>query len=190
MILSKPEIQAYLKSKELVIDPLPEDNDIEQVSIDLYLGRRFTTFKEFPGYIPEIVLDPSVFQSLDLWEHHEGDSFVLHPGQFVLAHTLQRVKLPNNLMALIEGRSSFARLGITIHLTAPKIDPGFDGTITLEMAHFGKAPIKLRAGIDKPAQLILMHVSSPLKEDETYGSKETHLFQGQDAPIPRKSEAD
>jgi dCTP deaminase len=185
LILSKLEIQKYLANGELVIDPPPDANDIEQVSIDLYLGRYFTTFKECPLYLPEIILDPSVFQSLDLWEEHEGDSFVLNPGQFVLAHTLQRVHLPNNLMGFIEGRSSLARLGITIHLTAPKIDPGFNGTITLEMAHFGKVPVRLRAGIDKPAQLILMN-AAPLSDDQVYGSKESHLFQGQSTPLPKK----
>lgn len=185
MILSKPEIQEYLKSGKLVIDPSPADNDIEQVSIDLFLGRHFTTFKPCPAFIPEIILDPSVFNSLDLWEQHEADTFVLKPKQFVLAHTLQRVHLPNDLMGFIEGRSSLARLGITIHLTAPKIDPGFNGTITLEMANFGEVPVKLRAAIDKPAQLILMPIAA-LADDQVYGSKASHLFQHQDKPLPDK----
>ncbi len=185
MILSKPEIQEYLKSGKLEIDPPPSDNDIEQVSIDLTLGRHFTVFKPCPAFLPEIILDPSVFGSLDLWEEQEADSFVLRPKQFVLAHTLQRVHLPNDLMGFIEGRSSLARLGITIHLTAPKIDPGFNGTITLEMAHFGEVPVKLRAGIDKPAQLMLLQTKA-LADDELYGSKDSHLFQGQHAPLPHK----
>lgn len=184
MILSKPEIQEYLANKKLIIDPLPADNDIEQVSIDLYLGRHFTTFKERPKYLAEVILDPSVFNSLDLWEKQEADSFLLNPGEFVLAHTLQRITIPGDLMGFIEGRSSLARLGITVHLTAPKIDPGFDGTITLEMAHFGKVPVRLRAGIDKPAQLMLMRSTSALDAGQVYGSKESHVFQGQDKPLP------
>lgn len=184
MILSKPEIKEYLNDGRLVIDPAPDDADIEQVSIDLLLGSSFTTFKPCPSYLPEIILDKSVFQSLDLWETVEADSFVLHPGKFLLAHTLQRITMPNDLMGFIEGRSSLARLGITVHLTAPKIDPGFDATITLEMAHFGNVPLRLRAGIDKPAQIMFMRASTELSKDETYGSKESHIFQGQNKPLP------
>ena len=69
----------------------------------------------------------------------------------MLAQTLETVCLPNDLARLIEGRSSYARLGIGIHLTAPKIDPGFSGTITLEILNHGSFPVELRAGVDKPA---------------------------------------
>lgn len=72
------------------------------------------------------------------------------PGGFVLAQTLERVYTPPDLVGFVEGRSSWARIGVTIHVTAPKIDPGFDATITLEMGNFGKIPVELRAGVDEP----------------------------------------
>jgi len=75
-------------------------------------------------------------------------------------------------------------MGITIHLTAPKIDPGFDGPITLEMANFSKVPIELRAEIDKPAQLMLFRISSPLPQADLYGGSDQDAFQYQKDPIP------
>jgi dCTP deaminase len=86
----------------------------------------------------------------------------------------------------VEGRSSWARVGVTIHVTAPKIDPGFDAPITLEMANFGKVAVELRAGVDKPAQLMLLKVTTPLEPAELYGTGKDDRFQGQTAPIPRK----
>ena len=74
---------------------------------------------------------------MDLWTHEEVDTFDIEPRGFVLAQTLERVALPNDLMGLVEGRSSWARVGLSVHLTAPKIDPGFNGTITLEIANMG-----------------------------------------------------
>jgi deoxycytidine triphosphate deaminase len=75
---------------------------------------------------------------------------------------------------------------VTIHLTAPKIDPGFDGHITLEMANFGVAAVELRAGADKPAQLMLLKLSTPLASGELYGTGERDTFQYQANPVPRK----
>ena len=184
-VLSRPDLSEYIREGRLVFDPAIDLSQIDQVSVDLRLGRKFTTFKQVPRYIDAIRIDPaSLFESRDLWEHQEADSFILHPGDFVLAQTLERVVIPNDLVGLVEGRSSWARTGVSIHLTAPKIDPGFDGTITLEMANQGKAPVKLVAGEDKPAQLMLMTLSTPLEETEVYGSGEGDRFQYQADPIP------
>ena len=130
-------------------------------------------------------MDPSLWDSVDLWENIEADTFLLKPNHFVLAQTLERVHIPNTLMGLVEGRSSYARIGVTVHVTAPKIDPGFNAHITLEMANFGKVPVELRAGIDKPAQLLLSQITTPLEESELYGTNPTDVFQNQTEPIPR-----
>jgi dCTP deaminase len=90
------------------------------------------------------------------------------------------------VVGLLEGRSSFARVGVTIHVTAPKIDPGFDATITLEMANFGRVAVDLRAEIDRPAQLMLLQLSTPLAEADLYGASPSDVFQGQMDPIPRR----
>ncbi|HEY0554730.1 MAG TPA: dCTP deaminase [Thermoanaerobaculia bacterium] len=187
MILSKPDILRYLSAGTLKIDPPISRDRIAQVSIDLSLGRKFTEFKkETPKYISAVHVDPSLWSSSDLWNHHETDTFLLKPGHFVLAQTLECVSIPSDLVGLVEGRSSWARVGITIHVTAPKIDPGFNAPITLEMANFGNLPVSLRAEIDKPAQLMLLKISTPLEDTEVYGTGDQDLFQYQTDPIPYK----
>lgn len=182
-LLSRKEIQQYIESGELKFDPPLAEKSIEHVSIDLHLGNKFTRFKK-PGYLPAIYVDRSLF-SADLWEDFTQEEFTLEPGQFVLASTLEKVTVPGCLAGFVEGRSSFARCGVTVHVTAPKIDPGFSGTITLEMANFGPARVMLRATIEKPAQIMFFRLSSPIPEHELYGTGPEDIFQNQTQPIPR-----
>jgi len=142
LLLSKPDILSYLNEGKLRFDPPVPEARVAQVSVDLKLGRRFTTLKEPPGYLPCIRVDKSLWESADLWNHFEQETFRLEPGGFVLAQTLERVYIPPDLVGFVEGRSSWARIGVTIHVTAPKIDPGFNAAITLEMANFGKSTIE------------------------------------------------
>lgn len=186
MLLSKPDILAYLKEGKLRFDPAVPEARVAQVSVDLKLGRKFTTFKEPPRYLPCINVDKSLWESADLWNHFEQDTFRLEPGGFVLAQTLERVYIPPDLVGFVEGRSSWARIGVTIHVTAPKIDPGFNATITLEMANFGKVPIELRAGVDEPAQLMFFRLSTPVPAADLYGTSASDTFQGQTDPIPHR----
>lgn len=189
MFLSRPDILAYLECQDLRFAPQVSEDRVAQVSIDLLLGRRFTTFKERPGWLGSILMDPSLWDSEDLWENQETDTFLLNPNHFVLAQTLERVHMPDSLMGFVEGRSSYARIGVSVHVTAPKIDPGFNGHITLEMANFGKLPVQLRAKIDKPAQLLLAKITTPLEASDLYGANPTDVFQGQESPIPKKRES-
>lgn len=187
MVLSRPDLQRYLSEGRLRFFPEVEPSSIAQVSIDLRLGRKFARLRRPPpAYISAIHVDPSLWDSSDLWEHSEQNEVRLNPGEFLLAQTLERVFIPNDLVGLVEGRSSFARVGVTVHVTAPKIDPGFNATITLEMANFGSVPVDLRAEIDKPAQLLLLRVSTPLPEEQLYGSSPDDRFQSQAEPIPRR----
>src|SRR5262249_6835522 len=101
-----------------------------------------------------------------------------------------RVRIPPDLVGLVEGRSSWARVGVTIHVTAPKIDPGFDGRITLEMVNFGRVAVDLRAGVDEPAQLMPLQVSTPLGDLELYGKGEQDVFQYQADTVPRGPKRD
>ena len=159
---------------------------VAQVSVDLSLGRKFTTFRDPPAYLPAIHIDHSLWDSADLWEHFEQDVFRLHPGHFVLAQTLEKILIPEDVVGLVEGRSSWARMGVTVHLTAPKIDPGFNAHITLEMFNFGNVAVDLRAAIDRPAQLMLLRLTTPLRTQELYGQGKDDRFQGQTAPIPHR----
>jgi dCTP deaminase len=186
LVLSRPDIVHALRSGQVRVEPALSEDRVMQVSIDLTLGRKFTRLAVKPAYLPAIHVDPSLWQSKDLWETVESDTYRLEKGAFVLAHTLERVTLPSDLVGLVEGRSSFARAGISVHVTAPKIDPGFAGTITLEMFNFSSVPVDLRAGIDQPAQLMLLRISTPLDHTEVYGSGSGDVFQGQDSPLPRR----
>lgn len=185
MILSRKDLLECLESGKLKFDPPINEDRVAQVSVDLALGRKFTTFKAPPKYLTSVNVDHSLWESADLWTHVEQDTFRLNPGEFVLAHTLERVCIPHDMVGLVEGRSSWARIGVSIHVTAPKIDPGFDATITLEMFNFGKIPVELRAGVDKPAQLMLVKLTTPLNPDELYGTGTHDKFQHQSAPLPQ-----
>jgi dCTP deaminase len=188
LLLSRHDILDQIKRRRLRFDPQIESEQVKQVSVDLHIGRRFTRFKdkEAFSYITSVRVDPSVWDSVDIWEDKEADSFIIKPGEFVLAQTLETVTLPDDLAGLVEGRSSYARLGIGMHVTAPKIDPGFHGTITLEISNHGSLSIELVAGKDRPAQLMLFQLSRPLTNKETYGTAEGDVFQDQAEPIPRR----
>ena len=190
MFLSRPDILKHLKRKRdpLRFDPAIQEDRVRQVSIDLVLGRKFTTFKkgdDRPDHIASIFMNPSIWGSQELWKHEIKDSHTLEAGEFVLAQTLESVSVPASLIGFVEGRSSYARIGLSVHVTAPKIDPGFNGHITLEMRNFGDVPIKLRAGIDKPAQLLLARISTPLKRGDLYGASPDDIFQHQQETMPK-----
>jgi dCTP deaminase len=109
----------------------------------------------------------------------EGDPFAIHPGEFVLGRTLERVKIPEDVVARIEGKSSLGRLGLIVHATAGFVDPGFEGTLTLEITNLTRVPIMLYAGL-LIAQLSFMALDAPA--EQPYGSAElgSH-YQGQTA---------
>lgn len=174
-----------MKSGRIKFTPVVDESRVDQVSVDLKLGYKFTILKKPPDYISAVRVDKSIWAADDLWEDLEQERFVLKPQGFVLAQTLERVTLPGDLAGLVEGRSSWGRLGITVHVTAPKIDPGYDNHITLEMCNFGQATVELVAEEDMPAQLMFLQVSQPLGKDEQYGRKESDIFQRHASPRPR-----
>ena len=185
MVLSKPDIMRWMKEGGLKIEPAPAPSGIKQVSVDLRLGRKFSVMKELPEHVSSVRVKPSLFESRDLWEaQREEDRFVLEPSEFVLAHTHETVTMPSDLVGLVEGRSSWARAGLGVHVTAPKIDPGFEGTITLEIYNVGKMKVELVAEEDTPAQLILLKLTTDLEEADLYGVDESDRFQFQSDPIP------
>ena len=184
MVLSKPDIMRWMEEGGLKIEPAPASSHVNQVSVDLRLGRKFSVMKTQPDYVSSVRVKPSLFESRDLWEHRELGSYVLEPSEFVLAQTHETVTMPSDLVGLIEGRSSWARVGVGVHMTAPKIDPGFEGTITLEISNLGKMKVELVAEEDTPAQLMLLKVTTDLAEEELYGADESDLFQFQSDPIP------
>jgi len=127
-----------------------------------------------------------MFDKADLWEQHEEEYLTLRPNKMVLAQTLERVILPNDLMGLVEGRSSWARFGVGIHITAPKIDPGYAQPITLELFNLSEVAYELQPEVDQPCQLMLVQLSTALDENEIYGSLPGDFFANFSTPVPKK----
>lgn len=120
-----------------------------------------------------------------LVEPDEGEPFILHPGEFVLAATLEAITLPDDIASRLEGKSSLGRLGLVTHSTAGFIDPGFSGHVTLELSNLATLPIKLWPGM-KIGQLCMFRLTSPAQRP--YGSTEYgSRYQGQRGPTASRS---
>ena len=185
MVLSHKDLLTRIKNRSIVFTPDVAPKAVKQVSVDLRIDCLYTTFKPEP-HVGSIRLSDTLFSNPDLWDNTEEAIYVLRPGKFVLAQTFEEVSVPSDLMGLVEGRSSLARLGIGIHLTAPKIDPGFKGKITLEMSNNGNAAVELVAGESRVCQLMFLTISKKLTQLEIYGASSDDVFAGQLTPIPAK----
>ncbi len=147
MILSDKDIKEALKKGQISIEPLLDaELQIQPSSVDLRLGNEFRLFKyvEMPFIDPRNKANTS-FEITELRSIKDGERFIVHPGDFLLGTTLEYIKVPADMVARLEGRSSMGRLGLIIHSTAGYIDPGFEGKITLEISNLGKMPVALYA---------------------------------------------
>jgi dCTP deaminase len=158
------EIKELLDKKELRVIPLMDHkNQLGSSSLDVRLGTSFQIFHPTgAGYI-----DFTESKSTNTFEQNSKfidldflESITIQPGQFVLGHTMEYVKFPDYVAAEIEGRSSFARMGIEVHMTAGFIDPGFQGVVTLEIYNAGSMPVRLYPGM-RVAQIRFMPVNRP-----------------------------
>ncbi len=183
MILSDRSIREQLAAGRIVIDPLDESL-IQPSSIDVRISNLFRVFRNHTAGVIDVKLDMA-----NLTEPIEvpvggGDPFMLHPGEFVLGSTLERIAVPDDLVARIEGKSSLGRLGLLIHSTAGFIDAGFDGHVTLELANVASLPITLYPGM-KIGQVSFMQMTTPA--DRPYGSgAKGSKYQGQRGPTPSR----
>jgi dCTP deaminase len=118
----------------------------------------------------------------------EGDrAFILHPGEFALGTTEERVRMPADLVGVVDGRSSIGRLAVVVHATAGFIDPGFEGQITLELSNIGSIPVKLYPGM-RIAQIVLHVMSSPA--ERPYGEARGSQYSNQTGPQPSRIRLD
>ena len=182
MILSDRSIRAALDEGRIVVDPLA-DQAIQPSSVDVRLDNAFRVFAnhKYP-YIDVREEQPDL---TELVEVPEGEPFVLHPGEFVLGATLERIALPEDVVARLEGKSSLGRLGLLIHSTAGFIDCGFDGYVTLELSNVATLPIKMYPGM-KIGQFAFFQLDQPA--ERPYGSKATgSKYQGQRGPTASRS---
>lgn len=177
MILSDRDIRSQIEDGRIVIDPY-EPSAVQPSSVDLHLDRRFRVFAN--SRHPYIDVREAQPDLTELVEIDEAAPFILHPGEFVLGSTLERVGLPDDLVARLEGKSSLGRLGLLIHSTAGYVDPGWDGNLTLELSNVANLPITLYWGM-KIGQISFQRMTSPVERpygDAALGSK----YQGQRDP--------
>src|SRR5438477_9127755 len=181
MILSDRTIREELAAGRIVIDPV-DDGDIQPSSVDLHLDRYFRVFLNHTMRVIDVKEDQE--ELTELVEIGEEDSFVLHPGEFVLGSTSERVTLPDDLVARLEGKSSLGRLGLLIHSTAGFVDAGWDGHLTLELSNVANLPIALYPGM-KIGQISFLRMTTAA--DHPYGSDVTgSKYQGQRGPTPSR----
>ena len=177
MVLSDRDIRAEIEAGRIVIDPfIPEA--VQPSSVDLHLDRRFRVFRN--SRYPFIDVRADQPELTELVEIGGDDPFILHPGEFVLGSTYERVALPNDLVARLEGKSSLGRLGLLIHSTAGYVDPGWEGNLTLELSNVANLPITLYDGM-KIGQISFQRLSSPAEVsygEASIGSK----YRGQRDP--------
>ena len=177
MVLSDRDIRAEITAGRIVIDPfIPEA--VQPSSVDLHLDRRFRVFRN--SRYPFIDVRADQPELTELVEIGGDDPFILHPGEFVLGSTFERVALPNDLVARLEGKSSLGRLGLLIHSTAGYVDPGWEGNLTLELSNVANLPITLYDGM-KIGQISFQRLTSPAEVgygDASIGSK----YRGQRDP--------
>ena len=182
MLLSDSDIRSYVASGRVRLKPWDPEM-VQPSSVDIHLDRFFRLFDthKYP------VVDPAADQPelTRLIEVSADGEFVLHPGEFVLGATYERVTLADDVAARLEGKSSLGRLGLLTHSTAGFIDPGFSGHVTLELSNTATLPIKLYPGM-KVGQLCFFQLSSPA--ERPYGAGATgSRYQGQRGPTASRS---
>lgn len=184
MLLSDQDLRGELNAGGLAVNPLNLDL-VQPASIDVRLGRLFRVFNNHTA----THIDPAVpVGGLTTLIRAGADGFPLHPGEFVLGATVERVTIGAHLAGRLEGKSSLGRLGLVVHATAGFIDPGFDGHITLELSSVATLPIRLHVGM-KIGQLCVMRLSSPAASPygaDGLGSR----YQGQQGPTESRSWTD
>ena len=177
MVLSDRTIRRLLDEGRIEIEPY-DASLLQPSSVDVRVDRFFRVFHN--ARYPYIDVKEPQEELTELVEIDEERPFILHPGEFVLASTLERIRLPDDLVARLEGKSSLGRLGLLIHSTAGFIDPGWDGHVTLELSNVANLPITLYDGM-KIGQISFQRLSSPAEVgygDASIGSK----YRGQRDP--------
>lgn len=181
MVLSDKTISRFLNEGRIGIDPY-EDDLLQPSSVDVRVDRYFRVFRN--ARYPYINVKEPMDDLTELVEVDGDEAFILHPGEFVLGSTLERITLPNDLVARLEGKSSLGRLGLLIHSTAGFIDPGWDGHVTLELSNVANLPITIFYGM-KIGQLSFVQLSEPA--ENPYGAAGIgSKYQGQSGPTPSR----
>ncbi len=192
MILSRADLKKALEAGDIEFTPALEDNQWGEVSIDLRLGFSFTRIRDAKDTILSVADGLGTIGGAKLWETLElaerdasgrRERFILEPGQFVLALTYESIKVPRHLIAHVEGRSTYARMGVSMHQTAPWIQPGASGPIVLEIMNNGPLHIALTPLEDRPCQITFFELKTEVPAGAQYGTRPTDKYQGQSHPL-------
>ena len=193
MRLTDIEITRSLDRGEIVMEPRPSEDAISGVSIDVRLGGQFRVFKDHtapfidlsgPSAEVQQALDRVMSDQIDI---PEGEAFFLHPGELALAVTYESVTLPADIVGWLDGRSSLARLGLMVHVTAHRIDPGWQGKIVLEFYNSGKLPLALRPHMTIGA-LNFERLSSPVAKP--YNKRKNAKYKDQQEAVASRISQD
>jgi len=180
MVLSDRTIRRLIDDGRIEIEPY-DPALLQPSSVDVRVDRLFRVFRN--NRAPYI--DVKVEQDLtELVEVDDVEPFILHPGEFVLGSTLERIRLPDDLVARLEGKSSLGRLGLLIHSTAGFIDPGWNGHVTLELSNVANLPITIYHGM-KIGQISFMELTEPAETPYGAGAIGSK-YQGQRGPTPSR----
>ncbi len=181
VILSDRTIRDAIETGRIVIEPF-DDACVQPSSVDLHLDKYFRVFRNHT--LGVIDVKKNLEELTELIEADDDNPFILHPGEFVLGSTSERVAIPADLVGRLEGKSSLGRLGLLIHTTAGFVDAGWDGMLTLEFHNVASLPITLYPGM-KIGQISFMQMTSPA--DNPYGTSELgSKYQGQIGPRPSR----
>jgi dCTP deaminase len=184
-LISRNEIFSLIKNKELIITPLLDESQIGQISIDLRVGTDFLTSQK--GREPYIDATNDEFNNRPIksffteTRRHVGEPFLIHPNQTILFSSLEYIKLPNDVFAILSCRSSFSRLGLSISTIA---QPGYCGCLSIEMLYSGSSPIKIMSGT-RLLQIRLYRLDATTSYFET-----SRKYACQVRPIPSKANED
>ena len=181
VILSDRTIKEQIEAGRIVIEPMG-DNAVQPSSVDLRIDRHFRVFRNHT--LGLIDVRENLEELTELVEIDDEQPFILHPGEFVLGSTLERISVPIDLVARLEGKSSLGRLGLLIHSTAGFVDAGWDGQLTLELSNVANLPITLYAGM-KIGQISFQQMTT--EADNPYGSAAIgSKYQHQVGPRPSR----
>ena len=177
MILSDRSIREAVNAGRILIEPFDE-SCVQPSSVDLHLDFQFLVFRNHT--MSHIDVRSDLSELTDMVEATREDPFILHPGEFVLGSTLERVAVPDDLVARLEGKSSLGRLGLLIHSTAGYVDAGWDGQLTLELSNVANLPITLYPDM-KIGQISFMQMTTAA--EKPYGSSDLgSKYRGQTGP--------
>jgi dCTP deaminase len=177
MVLSDRTIKQEVAAGRLIFDPYDESL-VQPSSVDMRVDRQFRVFHN--ARYPYIDVKRQMDELTELVTVEGDEPFILHPGEFVLGQTLERVSLPDDLVARLEGKSSLGRLGLLIHSTAGFVDAGFEGNLTLELSNVANLPITIYHGMPI-GQISFMRMDGPV--EKPYGEREVgSKYQGQAEP--------